>query len=78
MSQQPGLITDKHASFLELFFDLVFVFAVTQVAALLREEVDFLGLSKGLLLLMFLWWSWSLYTNSASRSVAACCSAVSA
>ncbi len=58
----PKMISGKRASFLELFFDLVFVFAVTQVAALLREDVSFAGFAKGMLLLTFLWWTWSVYT----------------
>jgi low temperature requirement protein LtrA len=53
---------DKRASYLELFFDLVFVFAITQLSALLREDVRFAGLAKGAFLLLILWWAWSLFT----------------
>ncbi|MBV9729649.1 MAG: low temperature requirement protein A, partial [Pseudonocardiales bacterium] len=37
---------------LELFFDLVFVYAITQVTALLADHPTLLGLTQGLLVLM--------------------------
>jgi low temperature requirement protein LtrA len=43
---------------LELFFDLVFVFAITQVTSLLSESPTWSGLLRGLLLLGALWWAW--------------------
>lgn len=47
---------------LELFFDLVFVFALTQVTAYMAYEIDGghggEGLLRGVLLLMLLWWAW--------------------
>jgi low temperature requirement protein LtrA len=43
---------------LELFFDLVFVFALTQVTALMAEDLSIRGVVRGLLLLALLWWSW--------------------
>ena len=46
---------------LELFFDLVFVLALTQCTALMAEEPTWEGLAKGLLILAVLWWSWSGY-----------------
>jgi low temperature requirement protein LtrA len=45
----------------ELFFDLVFVFAFTQVATLLAEEPTFAGIGRGVLVLAALWWAWSAY-----------------
>jgi low temperature requirement protein LtrA len=47
---------------LELFFDLVFVFSITQVAALLAADPSIEGLIGGLLVLLLIWWSWSQYT----------------
>src|SRR5918995_7430444 len=47
---------------LELFFDLVFVFALTQVTALLADDPTFAQLGRGMLVLALLWWSWSGYT----------------
>lgn len=49
-------------STLELFFDLVFVFALTQVSAFLVEHGDVAGLARGALLLVMLWWMWSTFT----------------
>jgi low temperature requirement protein LtrA len=46
---------------LELFFDLVFVLALTQCTALMAEEPTWEGLAKALLILAVLWWSWSGY-----------------
>ena len=46
---------------LELFFDLVFVFAITQVTGFLADEPTWGGLLRGLLLLGSLWWAWAAY-----------------
>ena len=45
----------------ELFFDLVFVFAFTQVTALMAAEPTALGVVRGLLLMGLLWWAWCSY-----------------
>ena len=45
----------------ELFFDLVFVFAFTQVATLLAGEPTFAGIGRSVLVLAALWWVWSAY-----------------
>lgn len=52
---------------LELFFDLVFVLAITQVTVLLAEDLSAGGVLRGLLALALIWWSWVGYawlTNS--------------
>jgi low temperature requirement protein LtrA len=46
---------------LELFFDLVFVLALTQCTALMAEQPTWEGLARGLLILGVLWWSWVGY-----------------
>jgi low temperature requirement protein LtrA len=46
---------------LELFFDLVFVLAITQCTALMAAEPTWTGLAKGLVVLGVLWWSWTGY-----------------
>jgi len=46
---------------LELFFDLVFVFALTQVTGLVSDDPTWSGLVKGLLVLGVLWWAWAAY-----------------
>jgi len=61
-----GLVrADPHeatVSPLELFFDLVFVFALTQVTAFVADDPTFAQLGRGLVLLAILWWAWSGYT----------------
>ncbi len=46
---------------LELFFDLVFVFAVTQVTALMAADTSLRGIGQGMLVLGALWWAWVGY-----------------
>jgi low temperature requirement protein LtrA len=46
---------------LELFFDLVFVLAITQCTALMSNHPTWEGLAQGLLVLGMLWWSWTGY-----------------
>ena len=46
---------------LELFFDLIFVFAVTQVTGLIVDDPTWAGLARGLLVLGILWWAWAAY-----------------
>ena len=46
---------------LELFFDLVFVLALTQCTALMADTPTWEGLAKGLLVLGVLWWAWVGY-----------------
>ena len=46
---------------LELFFDLIFVFALTQVTGLVVEDPTWAGLAKGVLVLGVLWWAWAAY-----------------
>ncbi len=46
---------------LELFFDLVFVLALTQCTALMADEPTWEGLAKGMLVLGVMWWSWVGY-----------------
>ena len=46
---------------LELFFDLVFVLALTQCTALMAKDPSWAGLGRGLLVLGVLWWAWVGY-----------------
>jgi low temperature requirement protein LtrA len=46
---------------LELFFDLVFVFALTQVTAYIAAELTWHGVLRGVLIVMLLWWTWTGY-----------------
>jgi low temperature requirement protein LtrA len=46
---------------LELFFDLVYVYAITQVTLLMSDDPTWHGLGRGLLVLAALWWAWTGY-----------------
>jgi low temperature requirement protein LtrA len=48
-------------TYVELFFDLVFVFAVTQLSHSLVKHLDFTGVLQTLLLMLAVWWVW-IYT----------------
>jgi low temperature requirement protein LtrA len=52
---------DKRVAPLELFFDLVFVFALTQITYLMSENPTWEGLGQGMLVLVALWWAWGAY-----------------
>lgn len=47
---------------LELFFDLVFVFAITQLSHFFGHHMGWLGFAEGLMLFLALWWAW-IYTT---------------
>ena len=46
---------------LELFFDLVFVFTMTQVTSQLADDPTWGGVLRGMLVLAALWWAWAVY-----------------
>ena len=52
---------ERKTSYLELFFDLVFVFAFTQVTALILEDTTPQGFARAALVLAMVWWAWSAY-----------------
>lgn len=68
-SSKPGAllrerVEHQHArvSYVELFFDLVFVFAVTQISHTLLEHFSGAGLAQAAFLLGAVWWIW-IYTS---------------
>jgi len=46
---------------LELFFDVVFVLAITQCTSFMSDRPTWEGLAQALLILAFLWWAWTGY-----------------
>ena len=62
----PG--EEQRATTLELFYDLVFVFAITQVSHLLLEDLSWEGAAQSLLVLLVVWWSWN-YTTWATNEL---------
>jgi low temperature requirement protein LtrA len=65
-------LDEAEVSPLELFFDLVFVFALTQVTAYMAHEIvlghGVEGLVRGVMVLALLWWSWTGYAWLANVS----------
>ena len=53
--------SEQRVTNLELFFDLVFVFAITQVTGFIAHDLTWGGLLRGLFLLGALWWAWAAY-----------------
>ena len=52
---------EKRVTALELFFDLVFVFAITQVTGFVSSSPDWTRLVEGLAIMAVLWFAWSGY-----------------
>jgi low temperature requirement protein LtrA len=70
VTEQP-FEREERVSPLELFFDLVFVFGLTQVTTVLSDNSTWSGLGHALLILVALWWAWSAYawlTNAVDPS----------
>ena len=65
MSQEHGherVVGGSHAvTPLELFFDLVFVFALTQVTSLLAHDLSWIGVLRACAVLAAIWWAWAGY-----------------
>jgi len=61
-SLRRGGAGEAEVSNLELFYDLVFVFAITQVSHLLLDHLTWTGAGHALLVLLVVWWSWNFTT----------------
>jgi low temperature requirement protein LtrA len=64
-TEPPG--PEKRVTWAELYFDLVFVFAVTQVSALLRDDHSWAGIGRALIVFVPVWWAWVGTTIHANR-----------
>ena len=53
---------DQSATFIELFFDLVFVFAVTQTVGLLHGGLSWASVGQAVLVFWLVWWAWTQFT----------------
>jgi len=54
-------VADRRTTPVELFWDLVFVFAVTRVTTLLSHHLSWAGLGRAMLVLALVWWAWSAF-----------------
>ena len=59
---EGGELAEQRVTPLELFFDLVFVFALTQVTGFLADHLTWTGMLQGAALLAVLWWAWGAYS----------------
>src|ERR1700704_4868158 len=57
---------ERRTSPVELLWDLVFVFAVTQVTALLAHDLTWAGFGRSMLVLALVWWAWSAFVWAAN------------
>ncbi|MGW5366259.1 low temperature requirement protein A [Actinopolymorpha pittospori] len=67
----PTIEPTIHVSTLELFFDLVFVFTLTQLTDVLVHHLDAVGVTRVLLMLGVIWWMYGGYawlTNAVAPS----------
>jgi low temperature requirement protein LtrA len=60
------LAEERRTSPVELLWDLVFVFAVTQVTTLLSRDLSWAGLGRSMLVLALVWWAWSAFVWAAN------------
>jgi low temperature requirement protein LtrA len=61
-----GVTEERRTSPLELLWDLVFVFAVTQVTSLLSRDLTWSGFGRSMLALALIWWAWSAFVWAAN------------
>jgi low temperature requirement protein LtrA len=59
-------VSERRTSPVELLWDLVFVFAVTQVTTLLSHDLSWAGFGRGMIVLALVWWAWSAYVWAAN------------
>jgi low temperature requirement protein LtrA len=64
--ESPDAARERHANNLELFLDLVFVFAVTQIASTIAKDTSLVGVLEGVLMAWLVWWLWGQFTWTGS------------
>lgn len=58
---------ERRATWFELFFDLVFVLAITELSQHLQRDASFIGFARFVGLFVPVWWAWVVYTTYADR-----------
>lgn len=72
-NKKMGAPTDQGADFVELFFDLVFVYAITRITSLTAHHLDLTHVLQSVLIFWLIWWGWTQFTwalNAANTSIA--------
>jgi low temperature requirement protein LtrA len=59
-------LEERRTSPVELLWDLVFVFAVTQVTTLMRHHLDWGRFGEAMIVLALVWWAWSAFVWAAN------------
>ena len=67
LRSEDGLEEGRRVTWMELFFDLIFVAAVAQVGTHLRDDYSPAGLLRFALLFLLIWWAWLGHTNFSTR-----------
>lgn len=65
--------SEQSADFVELFFDLVFVYAITRITSLTANHLDIENVVKSVLIFWLIWWAWTQFTwalNAANTKIA--------
>jgi low temperature requirement protein LtrA len=62
----PAVERERRTTPVELLWDLVFVFAVTQVTTLLSGKLSWAGFGRSMLVLALVWWAWSAFVWAAN------------
>ena len=53
---------NQNVTFVELFFDLVFVFSVTQVVGMFHDGLNWIVVGQAILVFWLVWWAWTQFT----------------
>jgi low temperature requirement protein LtrA len=53
---------EQGADFVELFFDLVFVYAITRITAVTAHHLDLEHVLQSVLVFWLIWWGWTQFT----------------
>jgi low temperature requirement protein LtrA len=67
----PEIAQERRSAPIELLWDLVFVFAITQVTTLLWRDLTWAGFGRAMLVLALVWWAWSAWVWAANAQAAA-------
>ena len=69
LRSRPATVEQTHrATTFEIFFDLVFVFALTRITEFMAQAPTPTTLARGLLLLLWFWYAWTCYTWLGNRA----------
>jgi low temperature requirement protein LtrA len=66
----PAISDERPTAPVELLWDLVFVFAITQVTTLLWRDLTWAGFGRAMLVLALVWWAWSAFVWAANAQPA--------